>query len=396
MTAARSAGRPGFRWGRTGKVYTYAPGDPVGRERARLLAEAQGRAIVAAQVAREDAVGGPRRIRNPDGVARLYERALRGRVRALELAVMGEVRPILKRMEKEEQRQDAKAEDIAAILALFAEAKKQWETVTSNGAAGLWYLGRTVDGHVASGIDKTVTRILKVPFASGGISEATIANWVVENTQAITALGADALDGLDTMVRQALADGTPTLKLRDQIQHEWGVRRNKASFYARDQTAKLTAKVNQHRQTSLGVDEYVWSSSGDSRVRQLHAELDGTVHRWDNPPIASRTGVRGHPGEVYQCRCTALPVLGDDDRARLLSEGEARKRRELQILQQSPTVRGEIPNRSGFSDWNRARINALREGDPGAVGLEGDRPDLDPFMAPQEQRPVFPLPPTSG
>ena len=36
-------GRPGFKWGKTGTVYTYTTGDPRSRKRARQKAEAQGR-----------------------------------------------------------------------------------------------------------------------------------------------------------------------------------------------------------------------------------------------------------------------------------------------------------------------------------------------------------------
>jgi hypothetical protein len=37
-------GKPGFRWGDSGKCYTYASGDEASRERARERAERQGRA----------------------------------------------------------------------------------------------------------------------------------------------------------------------------------------------------------------------------------------------------------------------------------------------------------------------------------------------------------------
>lgn len=40
-------GKPGYRWGTEGKVYTYTPGNKDSRERAKRKAEAQGRAIEA-------------------------------------------------------------------------------------------------------------------------------------------------------------------------------------------------------------------------------------------------------------------------------------------------------------------------------------------------------------
>lgn len=49
----REKGRPGFRWGESGKCYTYDPSNKRARLRARLQAEAQGEAIKADQNRRE-------------------------------------------------------------------------------------------------------------------------------------------------------------------------------------------------------------------------------------------------------------------------------------------------------------------------------------------------------
>jgi len=45
----QKGGKPGFKWGEQGKCYTYEPGDVTSRLRAKLQAEAQGRAIKAQQ-----------------------------------------------------------------------------------------------------------------------------------------------------------------------------------------------------------------------------------------------------------------------------------------------------------------------------------------------------------
>lgn len=37
-------GKPGYRWGKSGKVYTYTAGNPSSRERAKKKASAQGAA----------------------------------------------------------------------------------------------------------------------------------------------------------------------------------------------------------------------------------------------------------------------------------------------------------------------------------------------------------------
>jgi SPP1 gp7 family putative phage head morphogenesis protein len=93
------------------------------------------------------------------------------------------------------------------------------------------------------------------------------------------------------------------------------VEKDRALFIARDQTSKLNADLTKQQQADAGVEEYVWDSSGDSRVRPCHAALNGKTFNWNDPPEMwyetkkgrVNTGRRCHPGEDYQCRCVALP-----------------------------------------------------------------------------------------
>ena len=57
------------------------------------------------------------------------------------------------------------------------------------------------------------------------------------------------------------------------------------------------------QRAGLGVTEYIWRSSDDERVRSLHREYDDRRFSWDEPPDG------GHPGEGYNCRCFAEPVV---------------------------------------------------------------------------------------
>jgi uncharacterized protein with gpF-like domain len=61
---------------------------------------------------------------------------------------------------------------------------------------------------------------------------------------------------------------------------------------------------------AAGADAYIWTSRHDDLVRDLHVELDGTEHTWDNPPLAGEPDFFGHPGEAAgPCRCSAFPVI---------------------------------------------------------------------------------------
>lgn len=93
--------------------------------------------------------------------------------------------------------------------------------------------------------------------------------------------------------------------LRQQLLERGDVSESRAELIARDQTLKLNGDITQARQENAGVTSYVWSTSHDERVRDTHAELDGQEFDWASPPEP------GHPGDDYQCRCVALPVIAE-------------------------------------------------------------------------------------
>jgi len=45
--------------------------------------------------------------------------------------------------------------------------------------------------------------------------------------------------------------------------------------------------------------EYIWRTVRDSKVRSAHADREGKLFSWTNPPPG------GHPAEDYNCRCWA-------------------------------------------------------------------------------------------
>lgn len=61
----------------------------------------------------------------------------------------------------------------------------------------------------------------------------------------------------------------------------------------------ILLSIKQERPTT----HYIWRSRRDGKVRSAHAEREGQIFSWDNPPEG------GHPGEDYNCRCTAEPYF---------------------------------------------------------------------------------------
>lgn len=54
---------------------------------------------------------------------------------------------------------------------------------------------------------------------------------------------------------------------------------------------------------ALQLETYIWRSQDDARVRAAHAEYDDRAFAWSDPPAG------GHPGEAWNCRCTAEPII---------------------------------------------------------------------------------------
>lgn len=84
---------------------------------------------------------------------------------------------------------------------------------------------------------------------------------------------------------------------------------NRATLIARTETARTASVLTQARAEHVGAEEYVWRTAGDARVRPSHKRLNGTVHRWDEPPLSDPPDHHSHPGQIWNCRCVALPIL---------------------------------------------------------------------------------------
>lgn len=61
---------------------------------------------------------------------------------------------------------------------------------------------------------------------------------------------------------------------------------------------------------------YVWYTRDDDKVRESHAQRQGQVFSWDNPPEG------GHPGEDYGCRCLAVKYIPPYNKNREIAERE--------------------------------------------------------------------------
>lgn len=136
--------------------------------------------------------------------------------------------------------------------------------------------------------------------------------WIDRNVSLIKAQR-DVVSRVRKVIEEAIPQGKSVADIRKMLEEQAGYARSRAELTARDQTLKLYGQIQQERQQAAGFTHYVWTTSLDERVREEHAELDGKVIAWDDPPVVDkRTGRRAHAGMDFQCRCSAVPFTGDD------------------------------------------------------------------------------------
>jgi len=180
---------------------------------------------------------------------------------------------------------------------------------------------------------KVVKAVIGVDvFASEPWLRDEIRSWAAENAALISTLEGDAIRQVEVLANRGVRSGLRHEEIAKSIQQRFNVSRKRASVIARDQTNKLNGQLSERRQRQAGVSLYIWRTSRDERVRgnpggkypdanPSHHVMEGKYCRWDDPTVysdspdgpwrsrASIGGVQMHPGEDYQDRCIAEPVL---------------------------------------------------------------------------------------
>lgn len=139
-------------------------------------------------------------------------------------------------------------------------------------------------------------------------------SWSKETASLISTLEDDAVKQVALWTSRGIRQGWRWEDIAKNIEDKFDVSRNRARFIARDQVAKLNGDLTQRRQTQTGVTHYFWRDSRDERVRgnpgglypkarPSHWARNGQRFAWDDAPEG------GHPGQDYNCRCTAEPDL---------------------------------------------------------------------------------------
>ena len=141
-----------------------------------------------------------------------------------------------------------------------------------------------------SAMNEAIGINLQTVIQNEGLEDSLISS-TNENVKLIKTIPQQYFDKIETIVFNGTMQGTRARSMISEIVEIGFSTSKRAKLIARDQTSKLNSALNRQRQENLGVEEYIWRTAGDDRVRDSHKRNNGKVFRWDDPPDET-----GHPG----------------------------------------------------------------------------------------------------
>lgn len=178
-----------------------------------------------------------------------------------------------------------------------------------------------VDDHAKSQVKKS----LAIDFLSSPHEDTIFQAFLGENVLLIKSIPRVYLLGLDGMPRgeselgvrggvrgvieQGYRQGLRVEAIAEEIQNQAMVGKARAKLIARDQVGSINSALTADRFQGAGIGRFLWISSRDLRVRELHKELHGKEFSY----ASGGHPTEGLPGQPIQCRCVQRPVFEDED-----------------------------------------------------------------------------------
>lgn len=190
-------------------------------------------------------------------------------------------------------------------LEAYAKVIEPWANKTA-----LKMLARTqasVDRYIKSQ-SREIGRLLRQEVNQTPTGQAMLA-LQREQVHYITSLPTDAGERAQKLAMEAYTGGRRPSEVAAEIERTEEVSASRAMLIARTETAKASAVVTEIRAAEVGATHYIWRTAGDSDVRESHAEMEGQVCSYADPPIVD--GEPLNPGMIYNCRCYSEILVPD-------------------------------------------------------------------------------------
>ena len=157
---------------------------------------------------------------------------------------------------------------------------------------------------------------IKTPDMPATLKEAMTAS-IAENVSLIKSIPQEFHRQIEGAVMRSMQPGgTGINDVIKAVENYRGVSDRRAKNIARDQVRKITVACNASRAQAVGIKKFEWVHSGASaEPRPYHKEvLNGQIFSFDNLPIIDpKTGERGLPGRLPNCKCGMRPIVDFED-----------------------------------------------------------------------------------
>lgn len=274
------------------------------------LIVARRRQMIRALKASKRARRKPKPIQHPVHHERAYGAILRRSLGQAQLEIMQDLNPILHLFNQEV------GDAIKINLAPKRPAPPTWFTSTIQRLKNRARLRvpvqqvksvfSSLDEFNRNAMNESLAPVTQLPVWTGTTEaqQAILGEAITDNISLISSIEEDLHSRVESTLMNAWSEGKRSNEVAGMLQEQFGITNRRATLIARTEIGKVNAQLIETRATDVGIESYTWTTANDSRVRPRHRELNGTVHRFDNPPLSSEPGQPeryNNPGEDFQC-----------------------------------------------------------------------------------------------
>lgn len=158
-----------------------------------------------------------------------------------------------------------------------------------------------IDRVTRAGLQRQIERLTGKSLWLGVHASSLLDSFVDEHQKLIKSVRREHLDKIGLAIKRGIREGQLQKDIAKNIRQLTDISKRRSQLIARNAPLQYSGALTKHNQMSAGIKSYVWQSSRDERVRDLHRKLDGEVFSWDGPGP--------HPRSEVNCRCDAVPLV---------------------------------------------------------------------------------------
>jgi SPP1 gp7 family putative phage head morphogenesis protein len=190
---------------------------------------------------------------------------------------------------------------------------------------------------------KYIYSILKNQVTSGVMGDK-IDSLIAKNAKLIRTVPNDIAYSLTKFIQEQQVKGLRSEEIVKQIHPQLSYLRHwQVARLARTEVAKADTAITRVRAEAIGLNWYQWQTSEDARVRDSHRKMDLVLINWNDAPspellVHQKSEGHYHAGNIYNCRCVALPLLSLDEvswPAKIFSNGSIKRLTRRQFVLKS-------------------------------------------------------------